>query len=84
MSEHQHAGQNNNIKTANKSFEIIERFGYLGTTLTNQNSINEEQIEVMDRLLSFGTESFVFQFALRKYTDQDIQNCNFICCFVRV
>jgi len=45
-----------------------------GTTLTNQNSIQEEieqeeQIEVGECLLSFDEESFVFQFAIQKYMD---------------
>ena len=31
-----------NIKTDNSSFERVEGFRYLGTTLTNQNSIQEE------------------------------------------
>jgi len=31
-----------NIKTDNRSFERVEEFQYLGTTLTNQNSIQEE------------------------------------------
>jgi hypothetical protein len=42
MSRDQNAGQNGNIQTCNKSFEIVEQFKYLGTTLTNQNSIHEE------------------------------------------
>jgi hypothetical protein len=42
MSRHQHGGQNNNTKTGNKTFEIVEQFRYVGTTLTNQNSIHEE------------------------------------------
>ena len=29
-------------------------------------------------------ESFVFQFAIRKSKDQDIQNYNFACCLVLV
>ena len=34
--------------------------------------------------LSFGAESFVFQVAIQKFKDQDIQNYNFACCFVWV
>ena len=33
-------------------------------------------------MLSFGAESFAFQFAIQKYKDQDIQNCIFGCYFV--
>jgi hypothetical protein len=42
MSCGQHAGQNHNITTVHKSFERVEQVKYLGTTLTNQNSIQEE------------------------------------------
>jgi hypothetical protein len=35
-------GRNHNIKTDNSSFEKVEEFIYLGTTLTNQNSIQEK------------------------------------------
>jgi hypothetical protein len=42
MSRKQNAGQNHNIKLDNKSFERVEQFKYLRTTLTNQNSIQEE------------------------------------------
>jgi hypothetical protein len=42
MSGDQNAGQNHNIKLDNKSFVRVEQFKYLGTTLTNQNSIQEE------------------------------------------
>ena len=37
------------IKIDNSSFERVEEFKYLGTTLTNQNSIQEE---IMSRLKS--------------------------------
>jgi hypothetical protein len=36
---HQNAGQNHNIKTANKSFENLEQFKYFGVTVTNENMI---------------------------------------------
>jgi hypothetical protein len=42
MSRDQKAGHNHNIKIDNKSFERAEEFIYLGTTLTNRNSIHEE------------------------------------------
>jgi hypothetical protein len=42
MSRNQNAGQNHDIKIDSKSFERVEEFKYLGTTLTNRNSIHEE------------------------------------------
>ena len=42
MSSDQDVGRNHNIKTDNSSFERVEEFKYLGTTVTNQNSIQEE------------------------------------------
>jgi hypothetical protein len=41
-SQDQNAEQNGNIHIGNKSFETMEHFKYLGTTLTDQNSIHEE------------------------------------------
>jgi hypothetical protein len=43
-----------------------------------------EQIEVRECLLSFGAGSFVFQCAIQKYKDYDIQNYNFASGFVWV
>jgi hypothetical protein len=40
MSRDQNAGQNHNMKI--RAFESVEQFKYLGTTLTNRNSIQEE------------------------------------------
>jgi hypothetical protein len=42
MSRDQNAGRNHSINIDNSSFERVEEFKYLGTTLTNQNSIQEE------------------------------------------
>jgi len=42
MFRDQNAGRNHNVKTDNSSFEIVEELKYLGTTLTNQNSTQEE------------------------------------------
>jgi hypothetical protein len=39
---HSNSELNQNIKTANDSFENVEKFKYLGTTLTNQNDIHDE------------------------------------------
>jgi hypothetical protein len=42
MSRDQDAGRIKRIKIDNGSFEIVEEFQYLETTLTNQNCIQEE------------------------------------------
>jgi hypothetical protein len=42
MCQDQKAGQSHNIKTDNSSFERVEYFKYLETTLMNQNCIQEE------------------------------------------
>jgi hypothetical protein len=42
MSRHQSAGLSNYIRVANKSFEKVAKFQYLGSTLTDQNCIHEE------------------------------------------
>jgi hypothetical protein len=41
-SRHQNVGQNRDIKIVNRSFENVSQFIYLGTTVTNQNLIQEE------------------------------------------
>jgi hypothetical protein len=49
----------------------VEQLEYLGTTIMNQKSVQEEikeQTEVQECFLSFGAESFVFQSAILKYT----------------
>ena len=42
MSRDQNAGRIQSVRIDNSTFEIVEEFKYLGTTLTNQNSIAEE------------------------------------------
>jgi len=42
MSRYHYAVRIHNIKIDNSFFERVEEFKYLGTTLTNQNSIQEE------------------------------------------
>jgi hypothetical protein len=42
MYRDQNAGRSQNIETDNNSFESVEEFKYLGTNLTNQNSIQEK------------------------------------------
>jgi hypothetical protein len=42
LSLYPNSGQNQNIRTANESFENVGKFKYLGTTLTNQNDILDE------------------------------------------
>jgi hypothetical protein len=42
LSHHQNVGQNWDIKIANRSFENVSQFKYLGTIVTNQNLIQEE------------------------------------------
>jgi len=52
----------------NSLFERVEQLKCLGTTLTDQNSIQEEincRLK-SECLLSFGAEAFVFQFAVEK------------------
>jgi hypothetical protein len=42
LSRHQNVGQNRDINIANRSFENVSQFKYLGTTVRNQNLIQEK------------------------------------------
>ena len=75
MSRDQNAGRSHSMKIDNSSIERVEEFKYLGTTLTNQNSFQEEiksRLKLGNACLSFGGESIVFQFAIQKFKHQDI------------
>jgi len=49
MSRNQNAGRSHNMKVDNRSFERVEEFKYLGTSVRNQNFI---QKEIKNRLKS--------------------------------
>ena len=63
MSRDRIAGRGYSVKIDSSSIERVEEFIYLGTTLTNQYSIQEEikcRLKLAECLLFFGAESFVF------------------------
>jgi len=71
MSRDQNAGRSHSIKIDNSFFEKVEELKYLGTTLTNQNSIQEE---IKSRLKSgnvcyHSVWNLVFQFPVQKFKD---------------
>jgi hypothetical protein len=62
MSRSQKTGQNHSIKIANRSFEDVVKFKYLGTTLTDQNHMHEEiksRLNSGNALLQFSSQSSV-------------------------
>jgi hypothetical protein len=70
MFQDKNAGHSQHMQTDN-SFERVEEFEYLGTTLTNQSSIQEE---IMSRLKSenvccHSVQNLVFQVAIQKCKD---------------
>jgi hypothetical protein len=66
MSRDQNARRSHNIKTENSCFERVEEFRYLGTTLTNQNFIQEE----IKSLLKSGNACYhLVQFTVQKFKD---------------
>ena len=86
LSEDSNPGQNHSIKIDNKSFERVDQFRYVETTLTNQNSIQEDITgrsksgNVVYHLL----QNLCLPVSCPKCKDYDVQNCNFACCFVWV
>jgi hypothetical protein len=54
VSRDQNEGQNREIKIGNRKFENVSQFKYFGTTVTNQNLIQEE----IKRRLNFGNACY--------------------------
>jgi hypothetical protein len=70
MSRDQNAGWNQSMKIDGISFERVLSVHIFGNNRNESkflSRINWEQIEVRECLVSFGAESFVFQFAIKKY-----------------
>jgi hypothetical protein len=55
MSHNQKAGQRHRIKIANRPFEDVIKFRYLGTTVRDQNSMLKE---IKSRLMKSGNACF--------------------------
>ena len=75
VSRDQNAGRGHSMKIDNSSIARVEEFIYFGTTLTSQNSIQEEiksRLKLGKCLLLLGAESFVFQFSIQNSKVQDI------------
>jgi len=77
MSRDQNAGRSHNIKIAGSSFDWVEQFKYLGKTLTDQNSVQEE---IKGRLKSGNAYYHSVQNPLstQKFIQKGIQNYNFL------
>jgi hypothetical protein len=86
LSRHQNAGQNHNIKIGDRSYEHVVQFKYLGTTVTNENFIQEE----IKRRLNSGNacyhsvQNLLSSRLLSKSIKIRIQNYKFSCGSVRV
>jgi hypothetical protein len=72
ISRYSNSGQNQNMRIDNESFEKVEKFKYLGMTLTNQNNIRDEiksRLKTGECLLLFSQKSFVFPSYIKKPKD---------------
>ena len=66
MSRDRNAGRIHSVRIDNNTLESVEEFKYLGTTLTNQNSIEKE---IKSRLSS---GNVCYHSVHQKFKDQDI------------
>ena len=74
VSRDQNAGRIHSMKMDSSSIERVEEFKHLGTTLTNQNSIQEEiksRLKLGNAYYYSVQKFFVFQFAIQNFKDQD-------------
>jgi hypothetical protein len=80
LSRHRISGQNRDIRMANKSFENVSQFKYMGTTVTYQNFIQENiksnRILVMLATIQFRT--FYFLVCCLKLKKYNIEYYNFM------
>jgi len=82
MSRDQNAGQIHSVRIDNSTIERVEEFKYLGTTLTNQNSIAEE---IKSRLrLGNACYHSVQNLLSSRLLSKNLKKYNFACCFVWV
>jgi hypothetical protein len=81
LSHHQNANQNPDIKIANRSFENISQFRYLGMVVANKNLIREE----IKRRLNSGNacyhsvQNLLSSHLLSKNVKIRLYKTNFVC-----
>ena len=69
MSSDKNAGQNNDIKIGNKSFERVGQFSYLGMTLKNRNSFYEGTKRLKSGSACYRCRISCLLFAIKKCKD---------------
>jgi len=72
MSRDHNAGRSHNIENDNNSFERMEEFKYLGATLTNQDSIQEEiksSLKSGKACYLSVRNLFIFHFSIQEFKD---------------
>jgi hypothetical protein len=82
LSRPQNVSKNRDMKIAERSFENVSQFKYLGTTVTNQNLIQEKikgRLNSGNCLLPFGPEPSVFSSAVKELKNYDTQDDHFAC-----
>jgi hypothetical protein len=84
MSRNQNAGQNHSIPLDNISFERVEQFKYLVTTLTIEipfrKKLNADRIRVIHVIIR--CRIFCFPVCYQRHKDYNIQKYDFACYFV--